>query len=443
MQVSNGRRLTVVIGVALALAAAACTGVVGSAAAGGPRDVTQIQHIVVMMQENRSYDSYFGPLHVEGQPASAAEPTTPNPNPLGGIAISPFLHTAPCEVADLNHSWNGTHAEWDNGNMDGFTAANVNPADPTGSRTMAYYDQATLSFYYALANKFAIADHYFSSVLSQTFPNRFYLLTGTSFGHIRNDFPPTGGFTQKTVFQLLDEATPAVSWKIYLSNFGVEQLFSYVQQHSAGHVVPLSQYYTDAANGTLPQVSFVESSPFGGANVESDEHPPANVQVGQRFTHDVINALVHSPNWLSSALFLTYDEHGGFYDHVAPPAAPKPDNIAPILQPGDTPAAFDRYGIRVPTIVVSPYARNHFVSHRVYDHTSILRFIETRFRLHALTQRDHAADPMLSLFDFTHVTHPAPVLADAPIDPAGVDYCNRLHPQAAAPAPLTRIADAG
>ena len=163
-------------------------------------------------------------------------------------------------------------------------------------------------------------------------------------------------------------------------------------------------------------------------NAESDEHPPANVQVGEKFTHDVIQALVKSPNWSSSAMFLTYDEHGGYYDHVAPPAAPKPDNIAPMLKPGDTPGAFDRYGIRVPAIVISPYAKTHFVSHTVYDHTSILRFIETRFGLPALTKRDKAANPMLGMFDFTKVSNPKPTLVDAPVDPAGVAECAALHP---------------
>jgi phospholipase C len=131
---------------------------------------------------------------------------------------------------------------------------------------------------------------------------------------------------------------------------------------------------------------------------------------------------------LSSAMFLTYDEHGGYYDHVAPPPAPKPDNIAPMLKPGDTPGAFDRYGIRVPAIVVSPYAKPHFVSHTVYDHTSILRFIETRFGLPALTKRDKAANPMLGMFDFTKVSNPNPTLPAAPLDPAGVAACTALHP---------------
>ncbi len=397
-----------------------------SAPAAVPAGLTKIKHVVVEMQENRSYDSYFGQLHNEGQPASPAEPTTGNPDPLvPGNTISPFLATSACTVADLNHSWSGTHQEWDKGKMDGFPAANVTTGDLNGSRTMGYFDSAMLPFYYDVANQFAIADHYFASALTQTFPNRFYLLTGTSFGHIKNDLPPANGFKQKTVFELLDKAK--ISWKVYLSSFGIAQLFSYIRTHKS-HLAKMTDYFKDASAGKLPQVSFVEASPFGGVNVESDEHPSANVQVGQKFTHDVMQALVNSPNWSSSAMFLTYDEHGGYYDHVAPPAAVKPDNIAPMLQPGDAKAAFDRYGIRVPTIVVSPYAKKHFVSHTVYDHTSILRFIETRFGLPNLTQRDKAANPMLGMFDFTKVSNPKPTLVDAPLDPVQTAACAALHP---------------
>jgi phospholipase C len=391
-------------------------------------DATKIDHVVVLMQENRSYDSYYSRLHFQGQPQSSVESQSPNLNPLGGPPIHPFLKQVPCETADLDHSWNGTHHEYDGGKMDGFTAANIDATDPSGSRTMGYYDRSTLPFYYGLANEFSIADRYFASALTQTFPNRFYLLTGTSFGHIRNDFPTGGGFTQKTIFEALDEAQPQVSWKIYLASFEVEQLFKYVQQHSAGHVFPLSQYFADAANGSLPQVSFVESNPFGEVNEETDEHPSANVQVGEKFTHDIVSALVSSPNWPSAAMFLTYDEHGGFYDHVAPPPAVTPDDIPPMLRPGDGPGAFDRYGIRVPAIVISPWANAHHVSHVVYDHTSILSFIEHRWAIPPLTRRDAAADPMLDMFDFASPALLHASLADAPIDPAGVAACNALHP---------------
>ena len=161
---------------------------------------------------------------------------------------------------------------------------------------------------------------------------------------------------------------------------------------------------------------------------ESDEHPSANVQVGQKFTHDVMQALVKSPNWSSSAMFLTYDEHGGYYDHVAPPAAAKPDNIAPMLQARrhagrvrplrDPGAGHGHLAVR----------KKHFVSHTVYDHTSILHFIETRFGLGTLTKRDKAANPMLGMFDFTNVSNPKPTIVDAPIDPVQKAACAVLQP---------------
>jgi phospholipase C len=387
--------------------------------------ITRIHHVVVLMQENRSYDSYFSRLHFEGQPDASVESQQPNPDPFGGPPIHPFLTTTPCTTADLNHGWDGTHKEIDGGRMDSFTTQNQDPTDPTGSRTMGYFDQQTLPFYYGIANEFSVADRYFASVPGPTFPNRFYLLTGTSFGNVSN---VVQRYTQKTIFQSLDEAAPPVSWKIYLASFQVELLFKYVEDHAAGHVFPISQYFTDAAHGTLPQVSFVESNGFGSVNVENDEHPPANVQVGEKFSHDIVNALVDSPDWPSSAMFQTYDEHGGYYDHVAPPAAVPPDDIPPMVPPGDPFHAFDRYGVRVPAMVISPYANPHHVSHVVYDHTSILKFIETRFGLPPLTRRDAAADPMLDMFNFSRAALLHPIVPDAPINPAGIAACNTLHP---------------
>ncbi|HJQ84772.1 MAG TPA: alkaline phosphatase family protein [Candidatus Binatia bacterium] len=385
-----------------------------------------IDTIVVLMQENRSFDHYFGPLHYEGQPKVRALPRdTSNPDPTNpsGPPIRPFHQDHYCEVADLDHSWNGTHREWNNGAMDGFTAENVDPDDPTGSRTMGFYDATDLPYYYALYSTFAMADHFFCSVLSQTFPNRFYLLAATSFGHIRNDFPasPTD-FTVPTIFESLDNA--GITWKIYFSQiaFGLE--FAYVRAHSAGHVVPVAQYFMDAQNGTLPQVSFVDPIFLAAATVENDEHPPSNVQVGQEFVSRVVNALLASPQWAHSALFLTYDEHGGYFDHVPPPPACLPDAIEPIFEPGDVPGHFDRYGIRVPAVVISPYARRKYVSRKVYDHTSILRFIETRFDLPALTRRDANADPMLRMFKFNRPAFAVPpILPAATIDPVQQAAC--------------------
>src|ERR1051326_4503801 len=375
--------------------------------------------IVVMMQENPPFDHSCGQLPFQGQRRTKAEPrnaSNPDPTNPSGPPITPFHQDHYCEVADLDHSWTGTHNEWNGGAMDGFTAANVDTNDPTGSRTMGYYDSSDLPFYYALYSNFAMADHYFCSVLSQTFPNRFYLLAATSFGHIRNDFPTSGTeFSQPTIFNVLDNA--GITWKIYYNQVAFGLLFAYVRNQAATQTAPLQQFMVDAAAGTLPQVSFVDPIFLGQANVENDEHPPSNIQVGQHFVSSVIGAFLDSPQSAHGALFLTYDEHGGYYDHVPPRRACTPDDIEPNLQSGDTPGHFDRYGIRVPFVVVSPYARKHYVSHRVYDHPSILRFIETRFDLPALTRRDANADAMLRLFRFNHPQIPTPpVLPPAVID---------------------------
>jgi phospholipase C len=387
-----------------------------------------LQHIVVLMQENRSFDDYFGQLNAFGQRGTAPEPTTGNPDPTnpGGPAIRPFHFPLPCQVADTNHSWSGTHAEIDGGKMDGFTAQNVDPADPNGRRAMGYYDQTDLPFYYSLANTFGIGDRYFASVPGPTFPNRFYEMTGTSFGHIRNDFPPASGYTQKTIFGLLQDA--GISWKVYYAQFPTAAFFSDVKAHM-DHVVPVAQYFADAKAGTLPQVAFVEPTYIGTIAQESDEHPPANIQVGQQFAAGIVNALMASPDWSSSAFLLTYDEHGGLYDHVAPPKAPAPDDIPPMLQPGDTPVGFTQYGVRVPFVVVSPFAKPHFVSHQVSDHTSILRFIERRFHLRPLTRRDARANTLLEYFDFAHPHfEKPPVLPAATIDQAKAAQCAAAHP---------------
>jgi len=351
-----------------------------------------INHVVVLMQENRSFDHYFARLHardVDRPPREAS-----NPSALGGAPIEIFHERNYCAVADLDHGWNGTHREWNGGAMDGFAIENADPADLSGSRTMGFYRKRDLPFYHALYRTFAMSDRHFCSMLGPTFPNRHYLLSGTSAGHIRNDLQIA---THTSIFESLD--TAGVTWKVYASDLAFAQLYAYVQAHAA-NVAPIAQFYVDAAAGTLPQVTFIDPIFFGDETNQNDEHPPNNVQVGQAFVYGIVQAMFQSPQWPDSALFITYDEHGGFYDHVPPPPACEPDAIPPNLQPGDVVAAFDRYGIRVPFVVVSPFSRRKYRSHTVSDQTSVLRFIETRFDLPALTKRDANANPLLDLFDF-------------------------------------------
>jgi phospholipase C len=387
-------------------------------------DQIPIDHIVVLMQENRSFDHYFRrALAIQPGEAKALKRAA-NPDPLGGPAIRPFHQTAYCEVADLSHSWNGSHAQWNDGAMDGFTATNVHPDDPSGRRTMGFYRRKDLPYYHKLYRTFATGDRYFCSLLGPTFPNRFYLMAATSFGHIHNDLPAgTDQFAQRSIFNLLDES--GITWKVYQSQISFAFVFAYVRNLRSAQLVPIAQFFADAAAGTLPQVSFVDPLFFSSdPNVQSDEHPPANVQVGEAFVAGVLNALMASPLWGRSAAFLTYDEHGGFFDHVPPPPACVPDPIPPTGDAGDVPAAFDRYGFRVPFVVVSPWARRRFTSHTVYDHTSVLRFIQTRFDLPALTARDANADPMLELFDFSAPTFARPPkLPPAPIGPVQAAEC--------------------
>ena len=298
-----------------------------------------------------------------------------------------------------------------------------------------------------------------SSVLGPTFPNRAYLLAATSFGHLTTSdvFPPAGGYKpiNGTIFDLLDKNH--ITWADYFQDAPQGSIF----RSSDPHFLPLKSFLAQAAAGTLPQVCFIDPD-FGGDRRENDEHPPTDIQRGQAYVSQVVNAIRNSPSWQDSVIFITYDEHGGFYDHVAPPHAPQagqsnPDGISPgqcadlsnppaSLQPGggagcranllsntDTSlnnaialcsalaanptgpypaecANFDQLGIRVPFIAVSPFSKRHYVSHTVGDHTSLLAFIEKRFMStpngtdasthQHLTKRDQSANPLEDLFDF-------------------------------------------
>jgi phospholipase C len=379
-------------------------------------DQIPIDHIVVLMQENRSFDHMFGKLYAEGQPnANGLNPVgfRLNPDPTSFGFIASFHQTRLCEVADLSHSWNGTHRQIGAANaMDGFTATNVAAVDPNGHRTMGYYTSEDIPFYFGLYSTFAMADRYFASVPGPTYPNRFFLIAGTSFGRIRNEFPQKPTDYGPSIYDRMNAA--GVAWKAYYSDIPFAGFFAGARAQLE-NIVPIDQFYADAAAGTLPQVAYVDPRFGGGPAGETDEHPPGNIQLGQEFVASIVQALFESPNWGRSVLFVEYDEHGGFFDHVVPPAACVPDATPPKLLAGDVPGTFDRYGIRVPMVAVSPWSRPGFVSHKVHDHTSILRFIEARFDLPALTARDANAEPPLEMFDFS-----APAFATPPVLPAAV-----------------------
>lgn len=406
------------------------------------------------MQENRSFDHYFGMLpdyrrrnnipgadEIDGTPADASNPSYTLDNHLDpSNPVRPFHLSSACHE-NLSSTWNESHRDWNfhdpssaTPTLDGFVAiaaawsrnnVDTNPKviDLAGKRAMGYYTEKDLPFYYSLASQFAMSDRYFCSALTHTQPNRMYLLAGSSYGRIASlkdyPLPYSTAVDAKTIYDLLTEHK--ISWKIYIHKRDNPNSYTYFRMFksydrmggpSNPNIVDGSQFAADAQNGTLPQFSMIE---FTGGY---DEHPGNNIQVGADAVASYFTALMKSPSWPKSAMILVYDEHGAFYDHVAPPTAIPPDDIAPIyLTPHDVQAGFDRYGFRVPFVMVSPWAKKNYVSHQVADHTSILKFVETRFKLPSLTRRDAAAHDLLDMFDFTQMTWKTP--PSLPTQPVG------------------------
>lgn len=366
--------------------------------------LSNIRHIIFMVQENRSFDNYFGmlgqyraskgfPNNIDGVPTSATLYNTQ------GQPVQPFPMQTVCSE-NLSPFWDETHLDVDGGKMDGFmkTSTSVSSTiDPTGTRAMGYYDQNFLPYYYELATQFATSDRFFSPVETNTIANRMYLFAGTSFGHIRPDTPPAGGWTQPTIFDHLDQA--GVSWVYYYQDNGIYLSEWSTYQRDANKLRSISNWAADLQNeSTLPSVIFIERGGPSGL----DEHLGNNIQKGAADVANILNQLMSSNSWASSVFILTYDEGGGSYDHVVPATAIKPDSIAPMLQKGDQPGKFDHDGFRIPITVVSPWVKPHYVSHTWRDLTSILRLIEVRFKVPSLTARDANADDMMEFFDFTN-----------------------------------------
>jgi phospholipase C len=442
--------------VLLSLFMSACQGLGGGS---GPAptptpagSLNSINHIVLFMQENRSFDTYFGQLNAyrakqtpplpqdvdtwtSGTDKTPANVSTPSYDPNTGKAGPPIkaFHMQSACSENLTPSWNETHRIWNlfhtgtgvftmDGNAfiegkfahDEFVQGQPNFTDFTGKRAMGFYDDSDLPFYYFMASNFATSDRWFSPAPTRTHPNRFYWMAATSQGFV---VPPTQQITAKTIFEVMD--ANHISWKIYTTDG--HTYFSYFTYFNAHHanVVPLSQYFTDVQNGTLPQVAYIETGiEINGASSSGvDEHPKSNIQLGAKFAAKLVNALMNSPSWKDSVLIETFDEGGGLYDHVPPIPVPSPDGIPPIMPPTNQPGDFTLTGFRVPLIVISPFSKKNFVSHTPMDYTAALKLIETRFNLPALTQRDHSMPDMTEFFDFTTSTGPWATPPSPPTQP--------------------------
>jgi phospholipase C len=359
----------------------------------GTDTVPQIEHIVVLMMENHSYDNHLGMLRRPGADGfrigPGGEPTAANPYPDGSVQHA-FRMPTTCQLpAQPSQAWVDSHTQLDGGRNDGFVRSASGPV------AMGYWQQADLPFYYSLASTFSLADRYFCSLLGQTYPNRRYLLAATSFGQVSNilpdpaTYPPNG-----TIFDRLD--AHGISWKNYYftGSLPTTLLFPRLVEKNPGKVVDIAQFYLDAKAGTLPGFAIVDPQFETGS-----EENPQNIARGEAFAAGVIGALMASPAWERSLLVWTYDEHGGYYDHVPPPVAVPPDDIPPEVPADQVHDGFARYGFRVPCAVVSPWSRPHHVSHHVYDHASICKLVEAKWNLPAMSYRDANAADMLDMVD--------------------------------------------
>lgn len=365
----------------------------------GPEERAQIpiDHVIVLIQENRAFDHYFGRMPQYGRPEVDGIPDDyVNRDGSGGF-IAPAQATTTCISPDTPHSWTASHRAWSDGAMDGFYIE-ARAGGQDGNRALAWYDETQLPFYYWLYSNFSMADRWFAPVLGPTWPNRDFIYAATSDGRMDNSVP----ISVPTLFDSLTGA--GVGWGIYVNGTPRQNCIGY--SRATPGVYTVNDFFAALANGTLPSVSFIDGTGI------YDEHPTNDIQRAEGWVRSIYLALISSPLWPSTAFIFTYDEGGGFFDHVPPPEVCSP---TPELATN-----FRQLGVRLPAVVISPYARPGYVSHEVHHSTSLTRFIEMLFDLPALTGRDANADALLDMFDFS-----SPQLLDAPADPpeAGTGGC--------------------
>ena len=472
----------------MALVLGGCRGLTnGVNAPPPPAALKDVNHIIFMAQENRGFEHYFGAMRQywrqNGIPDQSFDglpqfnPTSGNAPLQGPMPTNPgcdpaFPTPSDCTV-DLNSpmvqsfhlvtmclenpspSWDESHVDWNRTNpfsvnptLDGFVFTAAHDArvqgffDVNGHRTMGYYDGNDLPYYYFLASNFATSDRWFTPIMSRTQPNRLYMLAGTSAGHAYPPPPTAPPMNIPTIFDELQ--TAGISWKVYVVDLTLANPpkqdsainFFTVSTKFPGNIVGIDQFQKDLDAGTLPSVAYIEPGYVVGLDEHpggDDSSPGAQIQFGAQFVSTLINGLMKSSSWKDSVFILTFDEGGGFYDHVQPQPTVSPDGIPPQdLPPGDLCTTttgptcdFVYTGFRVPLIVISPFSKKNFVSHTVADYTAWLRLVETRFSLPPLTKRDAAQMDMTEFFDFTNTpwaTPPTP----PPQPTSGPCYMNSL-----------------
>jgi phospholipase C len=455
---------------------------------GGCGSLADIKHIVILIQENRSFDHYFGSYR------GVAGFQDPNVLALGdGSGLSVFAqpgwpggydgdHLYPFHLDsttqqgectnDIDHSWTTQHQGWDNGAMDQILAAHLKSnGTQNGPLTMGYYTRKDLSFYYALADAFTLCDHYHCSVIGPTDPNRLYTLSATLDPDGQNGGPLIetlttdrlqnyGKFTWKTMPEVLQDA--GVSWKVYESPENLSPVSDYVLPYfknyldnpqlaanAFGHTFP-GDFQIDCAAGTLPQVSWVL------APVLDSEHPPTPPVWGEWATAQTLDALLSNQAvWEQSALLVTYDENGGFFDHVPPPVAPPGTPGEFLGVPLSTVAGAGGIagpiglGFRVPMLVVSPFSRGGFVASDTFDHTSMLKLLAARFTSEGVTVpnlstwRDATVGDLTSAFNFARVDNSVPSSVSSPTAQPSLADASVITSDCTTSAPASELSETG
>jgi phospholipase C len=410
------------------------------------------EYVVVVMMENHSFDNYFGMLPLRGQPLADgfsfdSNGVPQNKNPLKGGYQHVFHLQGTCAPYEVTQAWDATHEQVNDGAMNGFAAS--------CDTAMGYWDETDIPFYYSLAKTFCVGNRAFCSTQGQTYPNRRYLYAGTSGGLVSTS---DSTFTMPAPANgtLMDVMTKyGVTWADYFTDEPALAIVPQTLENHPTNFFSIAQFFVDCAAGTLPNVSFIDpdfdtvgtvgSELFSylqkipdppasiaaalaqdkedTASLGESEENPQDIAIGEQFVAKVVNAVMSGPHWPKTLLIWTYDEHGGYYDHVVPLGAPEPDTIQPNISATDYQAKFNVTGVRVPTVVVSPYSRPNAVSNVPHDHTSIIATIAAKWNLPALTYRDAQANTLLDYLNLNgppaFLVPPALAAPSLPADEGG------------------------
>ncbi len=355
---------------------------IGANAALSPSELLAgVEHLVVLMMENRSFDHYLGALATDAAYPFASRSVVEglrgnesNPDPTG--ASVPVFKLKDFTPEDLPHSWDASRVQWNAGQNDGFVKAHAGGSE---KEAMGFHDRTQIPFYYWLADNFTVCDHWFSSVLGPTWPNRFFLHAATSNGF--KDNRPIWDSVDTIWDALRDKQLDAKNYAAGFITWFAGGFPSKVVAHQ-NPSARIRDFFAAAQNGTLPPFSLIDPD-----FLASDDHPSHNILRGQAFVASVYKALAESPLWPKTLLVITYDENGGFFDHVSPPKTvdERPD--------------FEQLGFRVPAFVVGPMVKNGYVSKVQLEHSSVAATLKTRFGIRSLNARVDATNDLSDCID--------------------------------------------